>query len=72
MNKILLIPGSFNPITNAHVDMALAAKNAVNADSIYFIPAHDTYVAKKKTLIPGYCRVELINSMDNCEENNIH
>lgn len=26
MNKILLIPGSFNPITNAHVDMALAAK----------------------------------------------
>lgn len=31
MNKILLIPGSFNPITNAHVDMALTAKNAVNA-----------------------------------------
>ena len=28
MNKILLIPGSFNPITNAHVDMALAAKKA--------------------------------------------
>lgn len=66
MNKILLIPGSFNPITNAHVDMALAAKKAVNADIIYFIPAHDTYVAKKKTLIPGYCRVNLINSMPNC------
>lgn len=31
MNKILLIPGSFNPITNAHVDMALAAKKAVGA-----------------------------------------
>ena len=31
MNKILLIPGSFNPITNAHVDMALTAKKAVNA-----------------------------------------
>ena len=54
MNKILLIPGSFNPITNAHVDMALTAKKAVNADAILFIPAHDTYVAKKKTLIPGY------------------
>lgn len=38
MNKILLIPGSFNPITNAHVDMALAAKKAVNADIVYFIP----------------------------------
>ena len=71
MNKILLIPGSFNPITNAHVDMALAAKKAVNADAILFIPAHDTYVAKKKTLIPGYCRVSLINSMPNCDENNM-
>ena len=66
MNRILLIPGSFNPITNAHVDMALEAKKVVNADYVYFIPAHDTYVAKKKTLIPGYCRVELINSMPNC------
>lgn len=71
MNKILLIPGSFNPITNAHVDMALAAKKAVNADIIYFIPAHDTYVAKKKTLIPGYCRVDLINSIPNCDKDNM-
>ena len=71
MNKILLIPGSFNPITNAHVDMALAAKKVVNADIIYFIPAHDTYVAKKKTLIPGYCRVALINSMSNCDKENM-
>lgn len=71
MNKLLLIPGSFNPITNAHVEMALTAKAAVDADTIYFIPAHDTYVAKKKTLIPGYCRVELINSMLICKDYNI-
>lgn len=71
MNKILLIPGSFNPITNAHVDMALTAKKAVGANVIYFIPAHDTYVAKKKTLIPGYCRVSLINSMSNCDKENM-
>lgn len=73
MSKVLLIPGSFNPITNAHVDMALAAKKAVNADKIIFIPAHDTYVAKrKKTLIPGYCRVSLINSIPKCKENRIY
>ena len=71
MNKLLLIPGSFNTITNAHVEMALTAKAAVDADTIYFIPAHDTYVAKKKTLIPGYCRVELINSMPICKDYNI-
>ena len=51
--------------------MALTAKAAVDADTIYFIPAHDTYVAKKKTLIPGYCRVELINSMPICKDYNI-
>lgn len=71
MNKILLIPGSFNPITNAHVDMALAAKKAVNADTVYFIPAHNTYVAKKKTLIPGCRRVSLINSAPSCKQNNM-
>ena len=71
MNKILLVPGSFNPITNAHIDMALAAKKAVNADTVLFIPAHDTYVAKKKILIPGYCRVSLINSMPNCGKDNV-
>lgn len=71
MNKILLIPGSFNPITNAHIDMALIAKKSVDADMIYFIPAHDTYVAKKRTLIPGYCRVSLINSMPDCKKNHM-
>ncbi|MCM1324334.1 MAG: nicotinate-nicotinamide nucleotide adenylyltransferase [Acetobacter sp.] len=60
MNNILLIPGSFNPITNAHIEMAKTAQKAVNANKVYFIPAHDTYVAKKKTLIPGLSRCRLI------------
>lgn len=60
MNRILLIPGSFNPITNAHLDMAKVAQKKINADEVYFIPAHDTYVAKKKTLIPGKSRCRLI------------
>ena len=60
MNNILLIPGSFNPITNAHIEMAKTAQKEVNANMVYFIPAHDTYVAKKKTLIPGPSRCKLI------------
>lgn len=60
MNNILLIPGSFNPITNAHIEMAKTAQKAVNANKVCFIPAHDTYVAKKKTLIPGISRCRLI------------
>ena len=60
MNNILLIPGSFNPITNAHIERAKTAKEKINASEVYFIPAHDTYVAKKKTLIPGKSRCRLI------------
>lgn len=71
MSKIVIIPGSFNPVTNAHVEIALTAKKAVDADKAIFIPAHDTYVAKKKTLIPGSCRVALINSIPICVQNNV-
>ena len=46
MNKILLIPGSFNPITNAHVDMALAAKKAVNVYRIFYPGAR--YICRKE------------------------
>ena len=60
MNRILLIPGSFNPITNAHIDMAKVAQKRINAEKVYFIPAHDTYVAQKRTLIPGKSRCRLI------------
>ena len=60
MNRILLIPGSFNPITNAHIDMAKVAQKKINAEKVYFIPAHDTYVAQKRTLIPGKSRCRLI------------
>lgn len=60
MNNILLIPGSFNPITNAHIEMARVAQRKINAEKVYFIPAHDTYVAQKRTLIPGKSRCRLI------------
>lgn len=71
MSKVLIIPGSFNPITNAHVEMALTAKKVVSADKVFFIPAHDTYVAKKKTLILGNYRVSLINSIPIFKQNDI-
>lgn len=63
MNNILLIPGSFNPIINAHIEMAKTAKKKVHADEVCFIPAHDTYVTKKKTLIPGESRCRLIDEV---------
>lgn len=69
-NDIIFIPGSFNPITNAHIEMAREAKERVSAAKVYFIPASDTYVAlHKEILIPGHVRCDLIreavpNGMD--------
>lgn len=60
-DRILFIPGSFNPITNAHIEMAKIAAEKVKAYYTYFIPAHDTYVARKRTLIPGNVRCSLID-----------
>ena len=66
MSRILLVPGSFNPVTNAHIDIALDAKRAIRADHVFFIPAHDSYVARKGVLIPGEHRAELINTAPVC------
>lgn len=60
MHRVLLVPGSFNPITNAHLEMARAAQEKTGAGRVYFIPAHDAYVAQKKSFIPGEIRCKLI------------
>lgn len=62
--KIILYPGSFNPITNAHINIANTALQKLNADKIIFIPANDSYVAKKDTLISGPIRCKLIEDID--------
>ena len=41
MSNILLFPGSFNPITNAHIKIAEIAQEKINAEKVLFIPAHD-------------------------------
>ena len=61
MSNILLFPGSFNPITNAHIEIAKIAQEKINAEKVLFVPAHDKYVAKKKKVIYGDIRCKLIN-----------
>ena len=61
MSNILIFPGSFNPITNAHIKIAKIAQEKINAEKVLFIPAHDKYVARKKNVISGNIRCKLIN-----------
>lgn len=61
MMKIVLVPGSFNPVTNAHFEMAEAAVRLVSADILVFIPANDKYLERKNCkIIPGEVRGDLI------------
>lgn len=48
--KIGLFGGSFNPITNAHLQVAEKALKEVGLDILYFIPAGDPYFKPKEIM----------------------
>ena len=48
--KIGLFGGSFNPITNAHLQVAEKALKEVGLDVLYFIPAGDPYFKPKEIM----------------------
>ncbi len=54
----ILYPGSFNPITKAHIMIARTASEYLN-DKVVFIPATDTY-KKESLLTPFTVRYDLI------------
>lgn len=47
MNRIVVMGGSFNPPTRAHLQLMLAAMDAVDACQGIFVPTAHEYVAKK-------------------------
>ncbi len=70
MNKIVVLGGSFNPPTTAHLELMRAAMEATGAAKGIFVPAAHSYVAKKmkKQKHPGdvlseAIRVEALESM---------
>lgn len=58
--------GSFNPVTNAHIEMGLAARNALGPDAqIIYEPASDRYLRSWKgyqdgNVLPENVRVRLL------------
>ena len=41
--KVLLFGGSYNPIHQGHINAALAAYKAINADEVWLIPRKYNY-----------------------------
>lgn len=70
MDKIVVMGGSFNPPTRAHIELMLTAVDAIGAVKGIFVPAAYDYVAKKmkKLKYPGdtlseAIRMEALNSI---------
>ena len=72
MVKIVVLTGSFNPVTRAHYEILSDAVNKCDADEGLFVLTSDKYLAKKN-LVDSKCpssfmlsedqRSELINSL---------
>ena len=66
MNKIGFFGGSFNPITNAHINLIKKVIIKEKLDKVFFVPMGDFYV--KKGLIPLSIRIEMIKMAIKDEE----
>lgn len=44
MNKIVLIFGAFNPVTNAHINMGILAKKKYPDADVIFVPANSNFL----------------------------
>lgn len=58
MEKVGFFGGSFNPPTNAHLEIAKTALEEMELDKVYFVPMGDTY--KKPGLIDEKLRYEML------------
>ena len=64
--KLCVLQGTFDPIHNAHTDMAKYALNKYNFDKVLFIPAYDP-PHKDSVMTPAQDRFEMVKlaTMDN-------
>lgn len=62
----LLMFGTFNPVTMAHIKIAEVARNCSHADSVIFIPTSSKYIKDKKGIdfMPDEDRVRLLQGIE--------
>lgn len=63
--KTILVFGTFNPITMAHIHIATLAKEKVNADEVIYVPAKDGFLKgwkgmESKAVMTSDIRVKLM------------
>lgn len=50
MNKIILIFGTFNPLTMAHIQIGILSEREINADKVIYVPAKDNFLTDWKKM----------------------
>ena len=60
MAKIGIMGGTFNPIHNAHIQIAKAAYEQFNLDEIWFMPNHIPAYKNAKEVISGKIRLRMV------------
>jgi len=59
-NKIILFGGTFDPIHRGHIEVALAAREHLQADSLIFIPASRSPLKQQQPIASDQDRLEMI------------
>lgn len=82
--KTLLFFGTYNPLTMAHINIGLLAKEKINADRVVYVPSKDRFLDQWKNMsngmiLPGEIRAKLMEEafekygfeVERCELDNI-
>ena len=57
--KVAIFGGSFNPIHNAHINLAKRFVNEASLDRVYFVPTFVTPLKDNSSVIPAYHRFRM-------------
>lgn len=58
--KVGFIGGSFNPIHNGHINLAIAAKNEFKLDKVLFIPTNINPIKENKSKVTTLQRLKMV------------
>ena len=51
MNRIVVVFGTFNPLTKAHIQIGKLAQEKVQADKVIYVPARDEFLVDWKKMV---------------------
>ena len=60
MDKLGILGGTFNPVHNGHLQIAMQAKKYLGLDRMFLMPSGNSYMKKSSEILSGELRAHLI------------